>query len=143
MYRFAVATLAFVVLSATNAFAQKSDSIMPIGKWSGVGTFFKQNAHEQFGTIPIALESTNGSAVTGKVGGAVLVDGRARKIREVIEITGKLAGAVIAKPGLETKDRFVLLVTSRGDSSMNAEFHLKSNAWFDARMMEGRVVLRR
>lgn len=143
MFRFAAAALVSMAITTTNAFGQNAGIIMPLGTWSGTGAFFKQEAHEQFGTVAIVLESTNGSAVTGKVGGATLTDARARKIREVIEITGKLTGVVIAKPGAETKDRFVLLVTSRSDSSMKAEFHLKSNRWFDAKMMEGRVMLRR
>jgi hypothetical protein len=65
-----------------------------------------------------------------------------RPNRDYIEVRAKLSRPVAADPAF-AKDRLVLVVTSLGDSTANAEFHLKTNFIYDVRMREGHVVLAR
>jgi len=122
--------------------AQALDPSTLTGRWSGTGAFFKADLAEKLGPIPITLEFKSGELIAGTVGDARLGRVRATSARRLIQISTKLTGRVSPAPELD-KDYFVLLITAVSDSSLKAEFHLKSNGIFDARVREGRVTLTR
>jgi hypothetical protein len=74
------------------------------------------------------------------LGEATLQDLRTRTSRDRIEVTARLSSP--ASPTLD-KRHVVFVVTSVTDSTITAEFHLKSNGFFDPWMSEGRVQLSR
>jgi ketosteroid isomerase-like protein len=76
------------------------------------------------------------------VGAAELQDVHVKPMRDYIEVRARLARPVAADPAL-AKERLVLVVTALSDSTIEAEFHLKTNFVFDLRMRDGRVVLTR
>ena len=122
--------------------SQALDPATLSGRWSGTGTFFKADLAEKLGPIPITLEFKSGELIAGTVGEARLGRVRATSARRLIQVSTRLTGRVSPAPELD-KDYFVLLIIGVSDSSLKAEFHLKSNGIFDPRVREGRVTLTR
>jgi hypothetical protein len=106
------------------------------GHWSGAGQFFSN----QVGGLPVALQVANGRPIAGKLGDATLQDLRTQTFRDRIEVSARLSSP--ASPTLD-KRHVVFVVTTVTDSTITAEFHLKSNGFFDPFMREGRVRLSR
>ena len=69
-------------------------------------------------------------------------DVRVVPTRDYIEVRARLARPVTADPAV-AKDRLVIVITALSDSTVEAEFHLKTNFVYDLRMREGHVVLTR
>ena len=140
--------VAFVVLALTLAVLaaaapQALDAAKLTGRWRGDGVFFKADLRDQLGPIPLTVEFKADHSATGAVGGATMQSAHvASSTRTRIEVTAKLAGAISADPRL-AKDHLALIITAITDSTVQAEFHLKSNAVLDPRMREGRVTLTR
>ncbi len=122
--------------------SQAAPAVAITGRWAGTGTFFDKSLREKAGPVALDLEFGGNGSATGSVGKARLRDARVRAVRELIELSAALDGA-IADNSLLDKDHVVLLVTRRDSLSIDAEFHLKSNRYFDPRMREGHVTLRR
>ena len=134
--------LAVATLLPARGKSQTLDPARLVGRWSGTGSFFNAELQKKVGPLPVTTEFTADRSGTGRIGGATLQDMRIRPARDLIEIKAKLAGAVGSDPML-AKDHVVLLVTALSDSTIEGEFHLKSNSVFDPRMREGRLLLRR
>jgi len=140
MSRLVPLLLVAVVACAVNA--QPRDPGKLVGRWSGTGTFFNAELRGKVGSLPFVLQVEPDRSGTGRVGGAALKDVRVMPTRRYIEVRAKLARPVAADPAVD-KDRLVLVVTALSDSTVEAEFHLKTNFVYDLRMREGRVVLTR
>ena len=122
--------------------AQNLDPAMLVGRWSGSGTFFDAELQKRVGTLPFALQIAPDNSGTGQVGSATLQDVHVNPTRPYIEVRARLAHPVAADPAL-AKERLVLVVTALSDSTIDAEFHLKSSVIYDLTMREGRVLLTR
>lgn len=122
--------------------AQSADPSKLVGRWSGSGTFFSAELQKKVDSLPFVLHIEPDGSGTGRIGEAELRDVRVKPTRDYIEVRAKLARPVASDPAL-AKDRLVLVVTAVGDSTVEAEFHLKTNFVYDLRMREGRVVLTR
>ncbi len=133
---FALATVGAIVN------AQSPDQRRIVGKWSGTGTFFNAELHQRVGALTFEASFDAKSSGAGRIGAARLEQVRVESRQDHIEIKAKLAGTVANDPRLE-KDHVVFVITSVSDSTMQGEFHLKSNGVFDPRMREGRMTLRR
>ena len=137
-----VPLLLVAVVPACAVDAQTRDPGKLVGRWSGTGTFFNAKLQEKVGSLPFVLQVEPGRSGTGSVGEAALQDVRVIPTRHYIEVRAKLARPVASDPSV-AKDRLVLVVTTLTDSTVEAEFHLKTNFVYDLRMREGRVVLTR
>ena len=122
--------------------SQALDPARLVGRWSGSGSFSSGDLQKKVGSLPFVAEFTPDRSGTGRVGQATLQDVRMTPTRDQIEVRATLVGSVGADPAL-AKNRLVLLVTRLDESTLQAEFHLKSNFTFDPGMREGRVVLTR
>ena len=122
--------------------AQNLDPRKLTGRWSGNGTFFDTELQKRVGAVPFAFEIAADRSGTGHAGAAEMQDVHVKPAGNYIEVKARLTRPVAADPKLE-KDRLVLVVTAVSDSTVEAEFHLKSNFVYDLRMREGRVVLTR
>ena len=142
MTKLVLCLLVVATLVPVRSTAQAPDAARLAGRWSGSGTFSDADVRKKVGSIPFAVEFKADRSVTGRVGNATLQDARMKSARDLIEVRAKLTGSIGADPVL-AKDYLVLLVTKVNDSTIRAEFHLKSNLTFDPRMREGRVVLTR
>ena len=141
MNRFALSLLAMLVPIGA-AGAQTRDPAKLVGRWSGHGTFFSAELKKKVDSLPFVLHIEPDHSGTGRVGEAEMREVRVKPTRDYIEIRAKLARPVAADPAF-AKDRLVLVFTAVGDSTAEAEFHLKTNFVYDLRMREGRVVLTR
>ena len=141
MNRFALSLLA-MVLPIGAAGAQTRDPAKLVGRWSGQGMFFNAELQKKVDSLPFVIEIGPDRSGSGQVGAATLQDVRVKPTRDYIEVRAKLARPVAADPAL-AKDRLVLVVTSLSDTTVEAEFHLKTNFVYDLNMREGRVVLTR
>ena len=132
----------FIGIVAVSTFqaSQPPDLSRTSGNWSGVGQFFSAEVQKAVGPLPVTLQLADGRPVAGKVGEATMRDLQMKSSRDRIELTAKLSSR--AAQALD-KDHVVLVVTAVTDSSIVAEFHLKSNGVFDPFMREGRVQLSR
>lgn len=142
MPRSALAVLALTALLSMPAASQSVDASKLTGRWSGTGTFFKADLRERLGAVPFFAEFKADRSGTGRVGGATMEKVRVKPSRAYVEVSATLTGAVSSDPAL-AKHQVVLLITAATDSTLDAEFHLKANAFLDPRMKEGRVTLRR
>ena len=132
----ALATL-FTACSQTQALDPRL-----VGRWSGSGSFSSADLQKKVGSLPFVAEFKPDRSATGRVGQATLQDVRMKPTRDHVEVRAKVVGSIGADPAL-AKDHLVLLVTMLNESTIQAEFHLKSNFTFDPGMREGRVVLTR
>lgn len=130
------------LLLATPAAAQKLAPESASGRWSGTGTFFKSDLAEKTGPIPIVLDIRSGKLVSGTVGAATMAGAPVNSGRSLLQIGAGLTGVVGPAPEL-AKDHVTFLITAITDTTLKGEFHLKSNRMFDARVREGRFVLKR
>jgi hypothetical protein len=122
--------------------SQALDATRLVGRWAGSGSFFNVDLQKKVGPLPFVAEFRADRSGAGRVGKAILHDVHIASTRDHLEVRAKLAGSIGADPAL-AKDHLVLLVTMVDDSTIQAEFHLKSNFTYDPRMREGRVVLTR
>lgn len=134
--------LAMVVVPLCAVDAQTRDASKLVGRWSGNGTFYSAELQRKVDSLPFVLTIEPDRSGSGQVGVAVLQDVRVKPTRDYIEVRAKLARPVAADPAL-AKDRLVLVVTALSDTTVEAEFHLKTNFIYDLRMREGRVRLSR
>ncbi|HEX6048702.1 MAG TPA: hypothetical protein VFZ21_05530 [Gemmatimonadaceae bacterium] len=141
MKAFAFSLLALVI-PVWSASAQRPDPGKLFGRWSGTGTFFSADLRKKVDSIPFELEIDPDRAGKGRVGEVLLSDVLVKPNRNYLEVRGRLARPISSDPALD-KDRLVLVITELGDSTMNAEFHLKTNFVYDLTMREGRVALTR
>ena len=141
MKAFAFSLLALAIpVWTTNA--QRPDPAKLVGRWSGTGTFFSADLRKKVDSIPFELEIDSDRSGKGRVGEVALRDVLVKPSRNYVEIRGRLARPISSDPAL-AKDRVVFVITALGDSTMNAEFHLKTNVVYDLTMREGRVMLTR
>jgi hypothetical protein len=138
----ALALLALATFRPARSQPQAIDPAKLVGRWSGSGSFFSADLQKRVGSLPFVTEFKPDRSGSGSVGQATLQDVRIKPTRDHIEVKAKLVGSIGADPAL-AKDHLILLVTMRNDSTLQGEFHLKSNEMFDSRMREGRVVLTR
>jgi hypothetical protein len=136
------ALLALAILVPSHGRAQALDAGKLVGRWTGEGVFFKADLNALVDSLPFVVQFETGRPPSGRVGGATFQDARITTTRSRIEIAAKLNGLVAEAPAL-AKDHLVLLVTAITDTSIQAEFHLKSALPYDPRMREGRVLLTR
>jgi hypothetical protein len=114
-----------------------------VGRWTGTGTFFDRDLHANVGPISFVAEFESDSTGTGRVGQATLQGMRVvRTTQDYVEVRAKLSAFIGRDPAL-AKDRLVLVITKLDQTTIQAEFHLKSNFTYDPRMREGRVTLTR
>ena len=137
-----VTSLLALVIPVWTADAQRPDPGKLIGRWSGTGTFFSADLRKKVDSIPFELEIGSDRLGKGRLGGVALSEVLVKPNRNYVEIRGRLARPISSDPVL-AKDRLVLVITGLGDSTMNTEFHLKTNFVYDVTMREGRVVLAR
>jgi len=143
MRRIAPLLLAFTTLFPACTTSQAVAPSGLVGHWAGSGTFFNRDLHAKVGPVPFVAEFTTEGAGTGSVGQAMLQDARVvRATRDYVEVRAKLSGFIGQDPAL-AKDRLILVITKLDATTIQAEFHLKSNFIFDPRMGEGRVTLTR
>ena len=142
MRQFMLTVFAVVTLLPTRAAAQALDPARVVGRWSGNGSFFDADLQRKIGSIPFVIELSTERSGTGRVGQATLSDVRVKPKRREIELRAKLASPVASDPAV-AKERLVLIITAVSDSTIEAEFHLKSNFVYDPRLRQGRVTLAR
>jgi hypothetical protein len=131
-----------IVVPFSTVGAQNLDPGKLVGGWSGTGTFFNAELQKKVGALPFVFHIAPDRSGTGRVGAAELQDVHVKPTRDYIEVRARLTRPVAADPAL-AKERLVLVVTALSDSTIEAEFHLKTNFVFDMRMRDGRVVLTR
>lgn len=134
--------LALLTQRAASHEAQALDPARLVGRWSGSGRFFDADLQQKVGPVSFLAEFTANGSGSGRLGGATLRDVRVKATRNRLEVTAALVGPIGADPAL-AKNHLALIVTALGDSTMQAEFHLKTNGAYDPRMREGRLLLRR
>ena len=142
MRQFMLTMFAVATLFPARAAAQALDPARVVGRWSGNGTFFDDDLQRKIGSIPFVIELSPERSGTGRVGQATLSDVRVKPARREIEVRAKLASPVAADPAV-AKECLVLIITTVSDSTIQAEFHLKSNFIYDPRLKQGRVTLAR
>jgi hypothetical protein len=130
------------VLAAARVDAQSPDPAKAVGRWTGVGSLFSPDLSERVGPLPFSLDLADNRTGTGRLGDASLAVVKWSARREVLEIRADLSRAVGSDPAL-AKRHVVLVITAITDSTMQGEFHLKSNYWYDPTMREGRVLFAR
>jgi hypothetical protein len=135
--------LAFTTLFPARTTSQALAPTGLVSRWTGSGSFFNRDLRAKVDPVPFVAEFTAKGAGTGRVGQAILQDARVvRSTRDYVEVRAKLSGFIGLDPAL-AKDRLVLVITKLEATTIQAEFHLKSNFTFDPRMREGRVTLTR
>jgi hypothetical protein len=137
-----VAALVAGTLLPERSASQTLDAGRVVGRWSGSGSFFDAELRQKAGAVPFVVEIAADRSGSGRIGDAVLNDVQVKPTRNYIEMRAKLAGP-LGKGAAPSKDRLVIVVTAVTDSTIEAEFHLKSNFAFDPWMQEGRVLLTR
>ena len=137
-----ISVLAIAALLPARSESQTLDPARLVGRWSGTGSFFDAELRQRVGAVPLAVELASDRTGTGRIGQAAMNDVQVKPTRNYIEVRAKLAGAVAPDRQLG-KDRLVIVITAVTDSTIEAEFHLKSNFVFDPAMREGRVTLTR
>lgn len=137
-----VGGFALAVMMAGGAQAQAPDPVKIVGHWSGSGVLFEKALANRVGPLTVAVTIAEDQTGSGHMSSAALTVTRVRALRDRIEVRADLSGAPVSDPAL-AKRRLVLVVTSATDSTLMAEFHLKSNYLYDPTMREGRVLLTR
>ena len=128
------------LIPASSVAAQSPDPSKLVGHWTGHGTFFDARLRQRVDSIPFVLHIEPDGSGAGAIGEATLQGARVERNRDYINVKARLSRPVAADPAL-AKEWMVLVVTALTDTTVQAEFHLKSNSIYDLRMREGRVVL--
>jgi hypothetical protein len=134
--------LGILLLGTPLRMQERQDPIQLSGHWVGTGTFFDKQLAMRVGAIPIAITFDDNNSGSGTIGVASLQGMQVRGRGKNVQVTARLTGPVHSDGAL-AKQHVVLIVTAISDSTMKAEFHLKSNGFFDPRMREGAMLLRR
>ena len=143
MRTIALLLMAFTPLLPARTRSQSPAPARLIGRWAGSGTFFNRDLQAKVGPVPFVAEFKTDSAGTGRIGRATLQDLRVvRSTRDYVEVRAKLSEFIGQDPAV-AKNRLVLVITKLDETTIEAEFHLKSNFIYDPRMREGRVTLTR
>ncbi len=130
------------LLPACSSASQGPDPARLVGRWSGTGHFFSPELQQQVPSLPFTVAFGADGSGTGRIGEATWQEIRLEEARGLIEVKARLAGRIGTASVLD-KSHLILLVTAVSDSTIEGEFHLKSNSVYDPRMREGRVVLTR
>ena len=137
-----VTVLMALVVPFAAAAAQRPDASKLVGRWSGTGTFFNAELRKKADSLPFELDIAPDRSGSGRVDAVDLREVRVKPTRDYVEVRAKLARPIRSDRAL-AKDRLVLVVTALSDSTVEAEFHLKTNFVYDLTMREGRVLLTR
>ena len=138
-----------LVLSCTN---QENDTRNLIssnkylmGKWKGIGSFLNIDFNKDFGTVNFDIEINSDYSITGKLGDAVLTKTRIEKTNYGFNIKGKLDSKLKENKDFNKKHVIILLVIPKEHNMdvqrIDANFHIKSNYFFDISMRVGGVLL--
>ena len=116
-----------------------------IGKWTGEGRFFDTDLHAEVGLVKIEIVIKGDSAIHCKIGEALMINTSIAKTKYGFEIRGELVSTVKKGMDLDKNHLIILLVLpeeGRDDvTTSDANFHLKSNYFFDFSMRVGGVKL--
>lgn len=132
-----LASFSVAALASASAASQPARRAPIEGRWVGTGSFFDAQWDAAVGALPCSLSVFADGTGGGRIGPAafdLLRTGDQGMI-------GKLSGPVA--PQLASKEYVVFVVTAVTDSTLEGEFHLKSNRYYDLRMREGKLSLRR
>ena len=124
----------------------KNPDAYVFGKWSGVGRMLNISLDREMGEIPIEIEISQ-QGIQGSVGMANIKRATLKEERYGYSVEAVLDTVINPAVDLD-KDRFVLLLVQPKDSHQvqvvsDANFHLKSNFFFDFTMRVGGVMLKK
>lgn len=108
------------------------------GRWTGPGRFLNVRFQKTFGAVTFDLAISDDLILTGTVGGARILPCKptARNGRQ--DYKAELEGVIRPEDAFR-KRRLVLLVTHIEGSSLEADFHLKTNFLLDWSMRVGQL----
>ncbi|MBL0169921.1 MAG: hypothetical protein IPP90_04180 [Gemmatimonadaceae bacterium] len=122
--------------------AQAPDPTKMVGHWTGTGTFFDADLLKRVGPLAIELTMRPDGTGSGQLGGAAIRVLHSRPTRDVLQVRADLAGSPAQDAALR-KPYLFFVITAASDSTLQGEFHLKSNRFYDPWMREGRLRLTR
>ena len=118
-----------------------------IGKWEGAGGFFDKDLNKIMGEVPIKINITSPEDITVTIGEAGLKEIEMHKTNYGIELKGLLDKNI--KDGIDlNKDHVIFLLVFQGENlrdlkMIDANFHVKTNYFFDFSMRVGGVMLKK
>ncbi|MFY0653061.1 MAG: hypothetical protein JXQ96_13555 [Cyclobacteriaceae bacterium] len=122
---------------ATNSFL--------LGTWSGMGNFLDVSFAKDMGEVFIEVEIKEDNSINGHIGDSELLNLRMKKAEYGFAIYGELESKLNRKKDFEKDCLVILLVLAQegrdSANSSDANFHLKSNFFFDFAMRVGGVTL--
>ena len=149
MKNFFVLIILILVLSCTNQDTDTrnliSSNTFLIGKWKGIGSFLNIDFNKDFGTVNFDIDINSDYSITGKLGDAVLTKTTIEKTNYGFNIKGKLDSKLKENKDFNKKHVIILLVIPKEHNMdvqrIDANFHIKSNYFFDISMRVGGVIL--
>lgn len=118
-----------------------------IGEWTGAGGFLDRDLAHTMGEVAIEIKISSDDPISAKIGEAHLQDIELSKASYGIDLKGALDKKI--KDGIDfDKDHVIfLLVLPDGNLKdlklIDANFHAKTNYFFDFNMKVGGVMLRK
>lgn len=138
-----------LVLTFSTVFGQNlalvNENQYLIGEWSGLGKFFDTNIRDKIGEIPISIIIGPKGHITARIDAFVLNNVKLSKAKYGFEIRGDIQP--FEKNGVSLrKDKVSILLVLPKErrvetTTSDANFHLKSNHFFDITLRVGGVVL--
>jgi len=110
------------------------------GYWTGEAQFINVDLNAELGKVPIKISISEENTIRGSFGEAKLSNGTMTLEDGRFDLVAHLDGMINSEFGLYK--RFVVIFgTIPVGNDINAEFHLKSNLFFDFSMRQGGVDL--
>ena len=118
-----------------------------IGKWEGTGGFFDKDLNNIMGEVSIKINITSPEHITVAIGEARLKEIEMHKTNYGIELKGLLDKNIKDSIDLN-KDHVIFLLVFQGENLedlkvIDANFHVKTNYFFDFSMRVGGVMLKK
>lgn len=143
--------ISLLMLFGNNGYSQSLSLVEAnsylIGEWSGEGKFLDTNIRDHFGALELSVLITQDGRVSATFDGLKLHNTTLRPANYGFEIRGTLDS--FKKDGLDLKkDKLIILLVFPDENrssitESDANFHLKSNFFFDFSMRVGGVILKK
>ena len=118
-----------------------------VGEWVGEGRLMDRKRNTEYGPIQISVHVGKENVLNARIGDAEIESPKIESAKYGFLISGMLSAPIKLGKPLDKPYAFILLVLPESGREMvtrsEANFHLKSNRFFDLGMFNGGVVLER
>jgi hypothetical protein len=117
-----------------------------IGKWSGTGGFLHVDFAKSMGEVPVEIILAADNTISAKIGEAHLTEIEIAKANYGIELRGVADAKIKDDSNFDKDHEIILLVLPDNNQNIDlidANFHVKTNYFFDFSMRVGGVMLKK